>query len=145
MLPVDVFFAWPVVAFIRLAWGESLGWNQGALVVRLKEGSWPMRTWYKNWAGTAFGHSLMLSPSASDVTLKHELVHVEQLEASALAGLLLGILFTALGWWWVGLLVWPLNTVIVYLCAGATAALRGKAFYRGNHFEEAARRGAGQE
>jgi len=144
-LPVNIFWAWPAVAFIRLAWGESLKWEHGVLVVRLKKDSWPMRTWYKNWGGTAFGHAFMLAPDMSEQVSKHELVHVEQLEASALAGLILGILFAVLGWWWVGLLVWPLNTALVYLCAGATAALRGKTFYRGNHLEEAARRGAGQE
>ena len=136
-LPVDL-GAWLLVVIIRALWGESLRWEHGCLIVRLAPTSWPMRSWYRPWGGTTFGHAMMIAPRA-DAVIPHELVHVEQVEAHALAGLVVGIVFAALGWWPVGLAIWWALPLLAYASGGVVAVLRGQSFYADNLFERSAR------
>ena len=109
-------------------------------MVRLRRDSWPVRTWYRRWAGTTFGYGIMLSPDAGGPTVEHELVHVEQAEANTLAGLALGGLASL-----ASLSPWPLavgwlgGAALAYAGASVAAWLRSEPdAYRGNHLEEAA-------
>lgn len=134
-LPV-VLFSYAVVVFIRLAWGADLHWESDVLVTTLRPDSWPARTWFKRWGAATFGHGVLMSHVAGDDVFKHELVHVEQIEANTLAGLVI-----ALGLIWahpLSLLAWPLTPALCYLCASLIALMRGKNGYRGNHLEQAA-------
>lgn len=143
-LPSDLIFTWSIIALIRAMWGTSLTWRSGVLVSELSPTSWPMRTWYKPWGGTTFGHGVMLAPNMAPSVLQHELVHVEQYEGSCALGFLLCLLLAALGWWWVGLLVWPLTHPVLYGCASLVAWLRSEPdAYMGNVMEEGARAIAG--
>lgn len=142
LLPTDI-LAGLAALFVRVAWGSSLAYRSGAFIVRLKPASWPMRSWYKGWAGTTFfGHFIMLAPDTdvvrAAVVLKHELEHVEQFELLGLLGLFTAIIFTCLGWWWVGLIVWTLFPVLGYLGAMLTAVLRRRSAYAGNTYERSA-------
>lgn len=135
-----VMWSYLLVFSIRWLWGSRIEWRGGIPMVWLKHDSWPRRTWYKLWGGTCFGHGIMLSESASTNTITHEFAHVEQLEASAIAGLLFGIVCALASW-----SVWPFVILYfglplgAYLSASLTALIRGESnAYRGNHFEEAA-------
>lgn len=139
LLPTDI-LAGLAALFVRVAWGSSLAYRSGAFIVRLKPTSWPMRSWYRGWAGTTFfGHFIMLAPDPDAAVLKHEPEHVEQFELLGLLGLLVAILLTCLGWWWVGLIVWTLFPVLGYLGAMLTAILHGRSAYAGNVLERSAR------
>lgn len=136
-----VLWSYPIVFIVRALWGEKLEWQNGIPVVWLKPDSWPRRTWYKQWGGTCFGHGIMLSETATPNTVAHEFAHVEQIEASALAGLIFGVLLSI-----VTLNAWPFVVLYLglpygaYLCASLTALVRGEGSpYMGNHFEESAR------
>ena len=87
-LPNDI-FAWLAVFLIWLFWGEDLHWERDALVCRLKENSWPTRSWYRvkrfnpitnkseyvritggladgqwqTWGGTTLGHAIFYGPN----------------------------------------------------------------------------------
>lgn len=130
-----------VVLFIRIAWGARLNVERGCLTVTLASGSWPMRTWYRGWAGTTFCHAIMLAPLTPELRkeiLDHELVHVEQIEARCLSGMLFGIVIAATWHPVAGVVAWLVSSILNYFAAGVVAVLRGKDFYRGNAFEEAA-------
>lgn len=142
-LPTDV-VGWLTMLVVRALWGRDLGWVDGVLFVRLLKDSWFERTFYKQWAGTAIGHAVMISDrTGTETTIRHELVHVEQVEGAGLAGLFCALL--VLYWsWWVALLLWALMPSVIYVASGCAAVLRGESWYRGNHLEEAARAVAGQ-
>ncbi len=129
-----------VALVVRGLWGADLWWADGCLMVRLGPSSWPSRTWYRRWAGTTFGYGIMLSSSAGNSTVEHELVHVEQAEANTLAGLLLGALCSAVSLSpWPLLVGWLAGALLAYAGASLVALLRGESdAYRGNHLEEAA-------
>ena len=136
--PTDL-VGWLTMVLVRALWGHDLKWVDGVLFVRLKKDSWFERTFYTRWAGTAIGHAVMLSDrSSTDVTVKHELVHVEQVEANGLLGLMCGAA-AAPASWWLALALWSLMPALAYVLAGCAALLRGESYYRGNHNEEAAR------
>lgn len=132
-----VLYGWVLAAAIRLLWGEKLVWNGPVLVVTLKADSWPMRTWYKRWGGTCFGYGVMLSPS--ELSLAHELEHTEQLQAGAIAGLVIGIVCAAVSEPFVGVFAWAFTPLLNYLAASLIALLNRKNGYRDNLFERAAR------
>lgn len=71
--------------------------------------------------------------------LEHESVHVEQFEAAMLRSAVVGL---AAGSWGqmaaLGMTVWSVGALMMFLSASATAWLRGESFYRGAHHEEAA-------
>jgi len=71
--------------------------------------------------------------------LRHELRHVEQVEANAIAGLALAIAPSIATHWLLGLAIWGLNPAICYLGGMVAAVIRGEHAYYGNHSEEAAR------
>jgi len=128
--------AW--VLLVRLLWGRSLDARDGVLVVVLRAESWPTRTWYRGWGGTTIGHAVMLADDDPHV-LAHELVHVAQVEAAAMLGVLLaGVAAAAGASWCVALLVWALTPAASYAGAVLAALLRGRAPYRENVLEAAA-------
>lgn len=128
---------------VHLLWGGKSFWKEGVFVTELKTDSWPMRTWYKPWGGTCFGYGVMLAPGMSSSVLKHELIHTEQLEAGASAGLILGIICSIVTLNVLPVLIcWLFMGVFSYLGASLIAFLKGKEAYKGNHLEEAARAGA---
>ena len=138
---------------IRGLWGRKMFLQDGILVVELHPDSWPNRTWYKNWGGTCFGYGIMLAPDMPNSVLAHEMVHAEQAEASACAGLIVGIVSSIV----VGILGEPIVALLLFLgfhvslmllnygAASLVAFLRGEnGAYWGNHNEEAARSVSGQ-
>ena len=107
------------------------------------EDSWPMRSWYKRWAGTTFGHGIIFKPGGNRRNTrlyKHELAHVEQYERAMLKGLLYGLAaYGVTGNWILGLVLWAASGGAFVLCNSVVAFLRGEAFYRGASHEEGAR------
>lgn len=134
---------WLAAAVVRAMWGSTLFWHQGVPVVRLASTSWPLNPdkkwggWYRGWAGTCFGHFIMLSDDADEFTLSHEMRHHEQHDANAVGGLIAALPIFPFQWI-VALLVWLLMPFVAYLGALIVAWLRGENPYRGNHLEEAA-------
>ncbi len=130
-----------ILLTIRVLWGSRIGIERGCVVVVLATGSWPMRSWFRGWGGTTFGHAIMLAPLAPTrrrAVLEHELVHVEQLEAYALMALMYSIPI-ALHWYPVaGLVAWTLSNWLSSISAGVVAVLRGEPYYDGNTNEESA-------
>lgn len=131
---------WLLVTILGLAWGNGLRWKDWVLTTTLKPGSWPMTTWFKNWGGSTTGHAVFLAPMneyEEKLVWSHELVHVEQIQGRALAGVIVAL--CVVGWsWWMALILWALMPPIVYLCSGLVALMRGEHFYQGNHEEESA-------
>lgn len=134
----NALFGWLFAAVQRLLWGEKLTWHGPVLVVTLKTGSWPLRTWYKNWGGTCVGYGIMIAPGNEGV-LPHELEHTEQIQAGTIAGLLGGAIVAAAGAPVAGALLWLFQPALNYLCASLVALLKRKHGYRDNLFERAAR------
>ena len=134
---------WLAAAVVRAMWGSTLFWHEGVPVVRLASTSWPLNAdkkwggWYRGWAGTCFGHFIMLSDDADEFTLAHEMRHHEQHDANAVGGLIAALPIFPFQWI-VALLVWLLMPFVAYLGALIVAWLRGENPYRGNHLEEAA-------
>lgn len=147
---VRTILCWPlflgtlVALIVRALWGESMRWDAPVLVTTLSPTSWPMRSWYKRWGGTTLGgYGIMLAPGQAPGVLHHEEVHVEQLEAAAAGGFLLGLLVLIVmhSVWGVGafFLCWVASGWLAYAGASIVALLRSEPnAYRGNHFEEAA-------
>lgn len=144
-LPVDV-IAFAIVLFVRIAWGMNLRAMRGAVFVDLRPDSWPMRSWYREWGGTTFGHAVMLAPLPIDrrvVVIEHELVHVEQIEVYALFALVYSIPIAIFWHPLAGLLTWSMASWLSAACASAIAWLRGRAAYD-NQNEESARAQTGE-
>lgn len=122
-------------------WGIAPFWSDGSLIVTLRGGSWPVRTWYKPWGGTTLGHIILLNGARPQErmarVLRHERVHVEQFESNAV----LAFIFALSILWWsrpLALLVWITLPWAIYGAGMLCAVLRGEKIYRGNHLEEAA-------
>lgn len=131
-----VLVSWAIILFVRAAWGQKLWWHNGILVARLSPTSWPSRTWFSRWGGFCCGHGVMLADDADEQVLAHEMVHVEQHEANAIAGLVVGLLFVCATPF--TLLATLLVPLFCYLAAMLGAVLNGKSAYRDNHLEAAA-------
>lgn len=156
----NVTVCWPTVLLIRLLWGENLRWEKNprstsgdgySLWCDLKKDSWPERTWYEGWGGTALGHGGFYGYGDAEAdgwtdTQEHEHIHVEQFEASMLRSL-----FVALVVFFVSLIngmpdmgaklgfsLWWSGYLLMGASAWATAWLRGESAYRGSHHEESA-------
>jgi len=94
----------------------------------------------RGFVGKTLGHVIILSQHGLSLRTKsHEMVHVEQVEASGMLGLFIGLLlFLSGSAWWMCLSTWVLTPAVSYLCASLVALLRGEDKYRGNFLEEAA-------
>jgi len=128
---------------LLLLFGHRFHWDKrGAFVFELRADSWFYNRFYKGWGGTTFGAVVMGRPGVSVSVLFHEFVHVEQVQAASLLGLVLGAAALALGFsflsLWYALAIWLLLPSLQYVAAGTVAVLRGESFYRGNSFEESA-------
>lgn len=147
--PGDI-ISWLIVLGSWAFWGTKLHWL-GGLWFEFKENSWPMRTWYRRWAGTSFGHGGWYAPGRSGSTgidtdvEAHEHVHSEQYEMSMLFGFISALAvfvyhFAAYGTFivWLPLAIWTFSGVLLYQCSLATAYMRGEDPYRGSTLEEAA-------
>lgn len=124
------------VLVMRPIWGGSLSWQDGVLVLRTAPESWFSKS---RFLGACWGHAIILSSGAGEDTRRHELRHVEQVEAAAVAGLVLAIVPTFSVHWLLGLLTWAICPALYYGAGMLVAVLRGEHFYEGNHLEEAAR------
>jgi hypothetical protein len=157
-LPFNLIVGWPVVLFIRAAWGTNPRWEIAptsgglpALTCELKADSWPSRSWYKNWGATTLGHAIFYASGervdgAWGTVQSHEHEHVEQFEGAMCGHAALGLLlFVALAWvdlgaaFAVGLTVWFLGYLVFLVGGWLGALLRGEPVYRGSAHEEAAR------
>jgi len=150
-LDVPLWILW-ILPF-RAAWGRDLRWEEGSLAFTLKEDSWPMRTWYKDWSGTSIGHALMYAPHvkpAADGTLHritvHEQFHVKQFESITLGSFLwawvpFGVL-AAYGHWTAafvcGSILWLGATLQHAVGNWLCAWIRGERAYRDSYHEQAA-------
>jgi hypothetical protein len=132
-----------IALLFKALWGKSMDWESDVLFTTLDDKSWPARTWFKGWLGSTLGYGVLLAPNASDSTRRHELVHVEQYEAAAVLGLVLGLIVwaTVHSAWGIAALFacWMLTPWLSFGAALLVAWLRGEASaYRGSHLEEAA-------
>lgn len=134
-------------------WGTKLQWQWGVWF-EWKKGSWPVRTWFKNWGGTCVGHGGWLSPGLlggpgiDTKTEFHEHSHSEQFETVMLLGFLMALSVVARFWivgysmalpdWVLVFCIWNLSSPVSVLCAMLVAKLRGEDPYRGSSLEEAA-------
>jgi hypothetical protein len=135
-------------------WGENLRWEEGSLVFNLKKDSWPNRTWYKDWSGTAAGHAIMYAQHVwvmeEDSPLHriqvHEQFHVKQYEAAMLSAFLLGLIVFSVVFCLghlsaailLGLGVWLTGYVQMGIGGWCSAWIRGERFYRDSAHEQAA-------
>jgi hypothetical protein len=166
-LPMNLIVGWPVILFVRAAWGANLRWELApgsgglpALTCDLKPDSWPARTWYKNWGATTLGHAIFYAPGIRDhaddmkvlwaTEQEHEHIHVEEFEGAMAAHALLGLLlfFSLVGVNPVaavvcGFSVWILGWGVFVMGGWLAALLRGEPVYSGSAHEEAARAQAG--
>jgi len=125
--------------FVRAAWGESLTISDGVAIVRLDKSSWPVRTWWKHWSGFSMGYGVMLSPTAGEMTLMHELEHTTQARAGSIAAIPAAVALCFSAHWSIGLLFVLLQPLLNYSGASLVAWIFGGAPYLDNHFERAAR------
>lgn len=134
-LPAVLYMLPLLIAY--LLWGQHGSFRRlkNAWCWELRENSWPMRTWYKNWGGTTLSHCIMFAPGPGRRIEAHELHHVDQFDAQSLCGNILGTILAIQGHWVLGLLVWVLLPGLCYLSAGINAAVSGRRFYRDNVFE----------
>ena len=143
---------WTVVILIRILWGQKLQWLNG-FWCEFKENSWPMRSWYKNWSGTCFGHGgigrpgMLGEPGVIDTSTEyHEHFHGRQYEATMLRSFVIGLgifaIMAALGnpvaGFWTGYVIRMLGPALHVLCNSIQSWLEGKEFYRNAVHEEAA-------
>lgn len=149
-LPYDI-LTFPLLLLMWLFWGTNLHWNEGVWF-EFEVDSWPMRTWYKSWAGTNIGHGGFVASGHSieagrlDTEVEfHEHVHTEQFECAMLIGFLIQCvligycLFVSISpLWWVSLILWVLSWPITVCCSMLQAFIRGEDSYRGSVLEEAA-------
>jgi hypothetical protein len=126
-----------VVLTVWLLWGTELRWESGCLMTTLKETSWPNHT-YARWGGTTFGHAINLSPTADAETLRHELVHVGQVEGICVASLVPAIAIFVAGCPLTALGVSSVSWLAAIGGAGLAAWLSGENPYAGSHLEKAA-------
>lgn len=142
-LPTDILVMLGAL-IIRGLWGDSIRWSSDyfSVIARLKDSSWPKRTWYAKWAATTLlGHAIMISTMPAEETastLKHEGVHVQQFEIFGAMGAVVFIQMTAMGYWELGLLNWTLFPLLGYLLGMLTAVIRGQDAYAGSSLERAA-------
>lgn len=156
-LPFDLLISWPLILFVRAAWGKSLRWERRpvvggpVLVCDIRADSWPARTWYKTWGGTTVGHGIfyghdLVVPGEWSSLQEHEHVHVEQFEgvsiSSFLTALWVTILIVSLGHTTVamitGLAIWMLGYLMMGIGNYGAALFRGESMYRGSSHEESA-------
>lgn len=137
--PADI-PGWLIVLFLWLCWGFDLKLRGGIMMAEFKENSWPMRTWYRGWGGTTFGHAMIFAAGFDPLgpLPYHELVHVEQFEAMTLAGYVPGVALALSIHPLAGLAMVVLFGFVAMLAAMAAAWLRGEKPYRGSVMEEAA-------
>lgn len=140
-LPIDV-AGWLFVLVMAALWGRkgSLGFRDGVMVVELADGSWPARTWYRRWGGTAIGHGVMFGAGrAGERIWRHEKVHVDQVEAAACGSLLIaGLVLLASGSLAAAVVAWAVTPVAYFAGGWAAAWLRGGDAYRDSAHERAA-------
>jgi hypothetical protein len=134
------FPGWLIAFLFYLFWGKKWSVEYLCLVITLKEDSWPVRTWYRNWGGTTLGHAILMNPNVRDVDsmLFHESRHVEQFETFSIVGLLLGIVLTFYHLYLPAIIVALSWSFVNMLMAMVVGWLRGEGFYRGSFLEEAA-------
>jgi hypothetical protein len=142
-LPWDI-AVWLIILFSYLFWGDKLFWEDG-LWCEFKKDSWPMRTWYKEWNGTTFGHGGWLRYNYLEKTLNHELIHVEQFEANMLFTFILAVFALCIGLLHAIYIPTFITCSVVWLLGGfpwaanwLTAYLRDEDFYFGSIHEESA-------
>lgn len=133
----NILASWLIMLVVRALWGKTMWMEDGVLVVILDETSWPMRTWWKNWAGFCAGHGIMLAPEQP--VLSHELEHTVQVEANSIAHIPAAIAIGIAAHWSLGLVYLLLAPLVQYGAAMLVAVLRGQAAYRDNFYERAAR------
>lgn len=135
VLPVDL-FCWAFVALLAWRLGKS-EWSDGSLLATVRRKSWLGR-WFPNTGGATLFHNIVIYDD-QDVAqiLKHERVHVQQLEMSGLAsGFLAGFAFYQAPW--AGVVIWLFGPILFYLCGGLVALCYGQHVYRDNPNEAAA-------
>jgi hypothetical protein len=129
---------------IHALWGRRSWWQNGVFLTELNPESWLQKGWFKPWGGLTLGYGIVLAPDMAESVLKHEMVHVEQLEGASIGGILTGIIMAAICHSVWGVLAfgvcWLTAPWLAYAGASLAAFFRGEAdSYRGNHLEEAAR------
>lgn len=149
-LPWDL-LAWLAIVVLWACWGTGLRWRYGVLSFEWKPESWPVRTWYKGWAGTTLGHAILFAPGQREedrisLTKRHELIHVEQYEVAMTVGFVIAaateITIASAGHWLAGAilggLLWFLAGSSHVAAAALVAWLRGENAYAGAEHEESA-------
>lgn len=148
---------WPIILIMYALWGKDLHWHKG-IWFRFKEDSWPMRTWYKKWAGTTLGHGGFLSSNvmkgiekptdvmfAATTVMYHEQIHVEQFRANMLRHFMMMVFVSGFlvgaGMYGsaalLGGIIWFLGGLF-YIPNWMVAKLQGEEMYMGSTHEESA-------
>jgi cbb3-type cytochrome oxidase subunit 3 len=141
---------WFFVGVVLYAlWGTKRHWTAGCLCLEFKEGSWPTRSWYRRWAGTTLGHTILYNvgrsgkPGIVDTPVeRHELIHVHQYQVMQLLGMIVTAVNVLSGFdfrtEWHALLLLPSAAALAYLVSMLQALIRGESPYRDNIMEESA-------
>jgi len=129
----------------RLFFGNTLEWEEEALVCQVSEGSWLERHWKYS---TTLGHGIIYRPDVRcpETGNKnwwpiqvHEHVHVEQMEAAALSFSIVAAVTAFITWSiWPFVFVWAPFNIYFHVGVWGAALLRGEHPYKGAHTEEAA-------
>ena len=147
--PADI-LCWFFVGVVLYAFfGRKRNWTAGCLCIEFREGSWPTRTWYRRWAGTTLGNTIIYNvgrsgkPGIIDTkTEQHEQIHVAQYRTMQLLGMIITIINVLSGFdfqtEWYELLLLPSAALLAYLVSMLQALISGEAPYRDNIFEESA-------
>ena len=143
-LPIDL-ATWLVLLLMCALWGRRLHWAELGVWFELRPGSWPMRTWYRQWGGTCCGHGGFFRPDPPAVVPRHEAIHVEQYEVAMLAATVSAGVCVAsalVGGPWAalagGLACYASGWALKAAAGWMVAWLRGEDAYMGSAHEEAA-------
>jgi hypothetical protein len=134
----NVLASWLILLLVRALWGKAMRMQNGVLIVTLAEKSWPMRTWWRKWAGFCAGHAIMLAPD-QDVVVPHELEHTIQVQVNSIAHIVPALAIGLAIHWSLGLVYLLLAPLLQYVAAMLVALLYGQQAYRDNIYERAAR------
>lgn len=138
LLPTNLLYAFPVAVLARVLFGKSSQFKSGNLIVTIRSDSFLAKK-FPSYMGLTLGHAILLAEKAPDETFRHELTHVQQLEAAGLVGLAGFITIAAMGFWEVGFLGWLFYPAVMYGAHTLVALLHGGDAYWDNAMEQAAR------
>lgn len=139
ILPYAITVSYPFALLTRLFFGGSLKWHDKIVLSNeFPADGWFARGPYKRWGGTTLGVGIMFKhpKRSSERTFKHEMHHVAQALAAAIAGFIQGVAVLIFsGDWKLAIFVWWLAPILIFVGGWIDALLRGEPAYRGSFHE----------